>query len=139
MMEIDTDAYAAGVHDALGMVEQLASMAPAALVLATRGSVSMRQLADAIATLDPAVLHVLRPFHPAEAIGPKQAAGMADVSESAIRGWVERYRIGRRVVGSLRISRVALATLLDDNPRALAAYLSGDRSSPVIRPYLDRT
>lgn len=136
MMEVDGDAYAAGVRDTLNIVEQLAVTSPATLVLATSGVVSMKRLADAIATLDPAALHVLRPFDPAEAIGPKEAAGLAGVSESAIRGWVERYRIGRRVVGSLRISRVALATLLDDNPRALACYLSGDRSSPVIGRYV---
>lgn len=129
--------YERGVRDTLGLVERLAEVAPASLALAPHGAVSMKRLADAIAALDPAILHILRPYDHAEAVGPKQAAAMAGVSESCVRGWAERYRVGRKVVGSLRISRVALAALLDDNPRALAAYLSGDRSSQAVRPYLD--
>jgi hypothetical protein len=36
------------------------------------------------------------------------------------------------------VSKVALAMLLDGNKEALAAYLTGDRTSSMIKSYFDR-
>lgn len=82
---------------------------------------------------------VLVPFDRREAITLKQAAAIAGRSETTVRGWCASYHIGRRVVGGpWMVSRVALAMLLDGDRRALEAYLSGDRSGPLMTPYMDR-
>jgi hypothetical protein len=46
--------------------------------------------------------------------------------------------IDRRIGGRWAVSRVALATLLEGDKNALAAYLTGDRSSPRIMHYFCR-
>lgn len=41
-----------------------------------------------------------------------EAAGIADVEHSTVRGWCSRYRLGRRVGGRLRIKRADLTRFL---------------------------
>ena len=82
---------------------------------------------------------VLIPYRPAEALCLKEAAGIAGRSATTVRGWCANYHVGRRVVGGpWQVSRLALAMLLDGNRPALEAYLSGDRSGPIVDPYLAR-
>ena len=130
-------AYTTGVGDALSIWSTPAEGFHAVLAAQRQaGPVTMVRLAEAVARTDPARLRVLRPFDPDEAIGVKEAAGRAAVSETALRAWCTRYAIGRRVVGSLLVSAPALAMLLDDDVPALAAYLSGDRTGPLVAGYL---
>jgi len=63
---------------------------------------------------------------------------MAGRSERTIRDWCTRFDIGRRIGGRWAVSKVALATLLDGNKEALAAYLAGERSSPTVAEYFSR-
>lgn len=82
---------------------------------------------------------VLVPYSVDEALCLKEAASIAGRSETTVRGWCGVYHIGRRIVGGpWRVSRVALAMLLDGDQPALEAYLSGDRSGPVVAPYFER-
>src|SRR4051812_38458228 len=81
----------------------------------------------------------LRPFDRREAMTTKEAADLADRSESTIRTWATVYGIGRRIAGGpFSISRVALAMLLDGNQAALDDYLRGDRTGPRVAPYFER-
>lgn len=80
---------------------------------------------------------VLRPFDKREAMTTKEAADRAGITPRQMRRWVDRFGIGRKVAGDLRISRVALLMLLDDDGRALAKYRDGDRGYYVL-PYFSR-
>ena len=81
---------------------------------------------------------VLRPFDIAEAISTGEAAGIAGRSTVTMRQWAVSYGIGRLVGGRLMFSRVALAMCLDDDAKALRAYLSGDRESDLVNKYFAR-
>jgi hypothetical protein len=82
---------------------------------------------------------VLVPYDPREGIGLASAAKRADKSESTIRNWCSQHGLGRRVGGGIWVvSQVALAMFLDGDAEALAAYHSGDRSSPRVRSYFER-
>jgi hypothetical protein len=81
---------------------------------------------------------VLRPYHRAEVLSIEDAAHIAGRSMRTIREWCMRFDIGRRIGGRWAVSKVALSMLLDGNKEALAAYLAGDRSSPVVREYFSR-
>src|SRR3954447_8711767 len=82
---------------------------------------------------------VLVPFDRREAITTAIAARIAGRAERRIREWCEEFNVGRRIAnGPWRVSRVALAMLLDGDDRALAAYLAGDRSSPLVLAYYER-
>jgi len=78
---------------------------------------------------------ILIPFDRREAISLAKAAAIAGRSQATLKRWCERYGIGRPVVGTWHVSRVALSMLLDGNERALQCYLAGDRSSPIVMPY----
>lgn len=82
---------------------------------------------------------VLVPFDAREGISLAIAAERAGKSETTVRSWCVRHGLGRRVGGGVWVvSKVALAMFLDDDRIALAAYLSGDRSSPTMKLYFDR-
>ncbi|MET3971075.1 hypothetical protein ABID62_007171 [Bradyrhizobium sp. S3.9.1] len=84
-------------------------------------------------------LKVLRPYNPREGIGLKEAAARAGKSESTLRNWCVQHGLGRRVGGGVWVvSKVALAMFLDDDRSALTAYLDGDRSGPLVKPYFTR-
>jgi helix-turn-helix protein len=78
---------------------------------------------------------VLRPYHRSEALSIAEAALIAGRSVRTIRDWCARLDIGRRIGGQWAVSRVALAMFLDGDREALAAYLRGDRTSPMIAEY----
>jgi hypothetical protein len=81
---------------------------------------------------------VLRPFDRREALTPAEAAEIAGKHQRTILLWCEKFGIGRRVVGTWLVSRVALAMLLDDSRPALTAYLAGDRNSALVAGYFER-
>lgn len=79
---------------------------------------------------------VLIPYDRCEAITLKQAARIAGRSESTLRSWCQCHYIGRRVAGGpWMVSRPALQMFLDDDARALRAYLAGDRESELVASY----
>lgn len=83
--------------------------------------------------------HILRPFNAAEAIRVNVAARLAGVAPRTIQHWCAVHRIGRRIGGGhWRVSRIALAMLLDGDREALRLYLSGDRVSARIAAYFRR-
>jgi len=82
---------------------------------------------------------VLRPFHRSEALSIAEAAAIAGRSVRTIREWCARLDIGRRVGGQWAVSRVALAMFLDGDRAALDAYLRGDRTSPTVTAYFERS
>jgi hypothetical protein len=83
---------------------------------------------------------ILSPFNKRESISLKQAADIAGISESALRGWCEQHGLGRRVGGGTwSVSKVALAMFLDGDLKALRAYHVGDRSSELVVHYFRRT
>jgi hypothetical protein len=83
---------------------------------------------------------VLIPYDPEtkEAIPLKEAAARAGRSAGTIKNWCRDYHIGRRIGGVWMVSQVALAMFLDGDLRALTAYLAGDRSGHLVKPYFDR-
>jgi hypothetical protein len=81
---------------------------------------------------------VLRPFHRSEARSIAEAAEIAGRSPRTLRQWCLLYDIGRRIGGQWAVSIVGLTMLLDGNKEALAAYLAGDRSSPLVTEYFSR-
>jgi hypothetical protein len=81
---------------------------------------------------------VLRPFHRSEVLSVAEAADMAGKSLRTLRGWCLLHDIGRRIQGRWAVSKVALAMLLDGNKEALAAYLAGERHSPIVTEYFER-
>ena len=84
-------------------------------------------------------LKVLTPYDLREGISLKKAADRAGKSETTLRNWCMQYGLGRRVGGGVWVvSNVALAMFLDDDRIALTAYLSGDRSSSLVKQYFER-
>ncbi len=81
---------------------------------------------------------ILRPFHRSEVLSVAEAASVAGKSVRTIRSWCLLRDVGRRIGGRWAVSKVALAMLLDGNKEALAAYLTGDRTSSMIKSYFDR-
>lgn len=82
---------------------------------------------------------VLITYDRCEAITLRQAALIAGRSESTLRSWCQCHYIGRRVAGGhWMVSRPALQMFLDDDARALRAYLAGDRESEMVASYFRR-
>jgi hypothetical protein len=82
---------------------------------------------------------VLTPYDPREGISLATAAKRAGKSETTIRNWCPQHGLGRRVGGGVWVvSQVALAMFLDGDMAALAAYHSGDQSSPIVAQYFER-
>jgi hypothetical protein len=81
---------------------------------------------------------VLRPYTRAEAIPVAEAARIAGRSVRTMREWCLRHDLGRRIGGQWAVSKIALAMHLDGNKEAVAAYLAGDRSSPIVTEYFER-
>jgi hypothetical protein len=82
---------------------------------------------------------ILSRFDKRECISLKVAADIAGKSESTMRSWCVEHRLGRRVGGGTwMVSKVALAMFLEDDPKALAAYHAGDRSSDLVESYFKR-
>lgn len=78
----------------------------------------------------------LIPFDRREGLTTAEAAARANRTERTIRLWCRDHDIGRHVAGGpWLVSRVALAMLLNDDAAALRAYLSGDRSTPIVADY----
>jgi hypothetical protein len=83
---------------------------------------------------------ILVPFDAREAMTLRQAALRANKSESTMRSWCIERGLGRRVGdGPWNVSRVALAMFLDGDINALRAYHAGDRSSPLVTQYFERS
>lgn len=82
------------------------------------------------------VPQVLIPWIPAEAITCAQAAVIANRAHRTVQLWAAQHDLGRRVGGChWRVSKPALLMWLESDRRALAAYLSGDRDSDLVRGY----
>jgi hypothetical protein len=81
---------------------------------------------------------VLIPFDRREALSLRQAADISGKSVETIRRWCALYDIGRRIGGQWAVSHPALLMMLDGDREALAAYLAGDRSGPLITAYFKR-
>jgi len=81
---------------------------------------------------------VLRPFHRSEALSIAEAARISGCSVRTMRERCLCHDLGRRIGGQWAVSKVALAMWLDGNREALAAYLTGDRSSPTAVVYFER-
>lgn len=81
---------------------------------------------------------ILVPFDARESIPISLGAKLSGKSGNTIRGWAERYGIGRKIGGGWHISRVALQMFLDGDIDALAAYHTGDRTDPAVRSYFER-
>jgi hypothetical protein len=82
--------------------------------------------------------HVLLPFNLKEALTISEAAKVAGRSTVTMRTWAATLDLGRPIGGRWMVSRVALAMYLDSDPRALRAYLSGDRESEYVVVYFRR-
>ncbi len=81
----------------------------------------------------------LIPYDKRESMTLRQAALIAGRSESTLRSWCQNHHIGRRVAGGpWMVSRPALQMFLDDDGRALRAYLAGDRESELVVSYFRR-
>jgi hypothetical protein len=88
---------------------------------------------------EPTSWRVLVPFDPREGISLKAAAARSGKSETTVRDWCKAYGLGRRVGGGVWVvSQVALSMHLDDDRKALAAYLAGNRSSAAVLAYYSR-
>ncbi len=81
---------------------------------------------------------ILQPYCREEAMSVSNAARNADASCETIRRWIPIHGIGRKIVGTYKVSRVALVMLLDGNRSALAAYHQGDRQSRAVASYFKR-
>jgi hypothetical protein len=81
---------------------------------------------------------VLVPFDRKEALSLRQAADIAGRSIETVRRWCALHDIGRRIGGQWAVSHPALLMWLDGDRRSLAAYLAGDRSGPLVKPYFER-
>src|ERR1700682_2051299 len=79
----------------------------------------------------------LIPFDVEESTTIQQAAGIAGKTPRTMRRWGVGFGIGPRIGGHWAVSRVALATYLDGNKDALAAYHDGARGhcEPVAEYY----
>jgi hypothetical protein len=83
---------------------------------------------------------VLRPFDRLEPLTIKEAAEVAARSEGTVRRWRANFDLGRRIgVGRWAASNFALKMFLDGDAEALRAYLAGDRETPRVARYFERT
>ena len=82
---------------------------------------------------------VLVPFNADEVLAPKDAASKTGKNARTIINWCEAYGLGRKIGGTWAISKVALAMHLDGATWALQKYLNGDRHSPDVVEYFNRT
>ena len=81
---------------------------------------------------------MLVPFDPRERLSVAEAAVRACRCERTIRGWIEQYGIGRKVVGKHDVSAPALQMLLDGDVAAIDAYIEHGRWNELVRPYFQR-
>lgn len=92
---------------------------------------------------------VLIPWIPGEGISVAAAAKIAGCTTTTIREWAAKFSIGRCIggegdggsgrKGTWSISRVALLMFLEGDRGALRLYVSGDRQSPQVTRYFERT
>jgi hypothetical protein len=78
------------------------------------------------------IARLITPYDAREAISVGQAAQIARKSKRTILEWVPRHGIGRKIVGRVEVSNVALFMLLDGDEVALRAYRRGDRISERV-------
>lgn len=97
----------------------------------------MTQANDALA-FPRRVPRVLIPFDIREAMTVAEAARVAGCTTATARTWAAEFDLGRRVGGRWLISRVAFAMHLENDKRALRAYLAGDRETPAVAEYFER-
>jgi hypothetical protein len=64
----------------------------------------------------------LIPFNVEESVTIEQAASTSGKTPRTMRRWCIEHGIGRRIGGTWRVSKVALAMLLEGDHEALAAY-----------------
>jgi hypothetical protein len=82
---------------------------------------------------------ILSPFDKRECLSLQKAAGIADKSESTLRGWCDEHGLGRRIGGGTwSVSKVALAMFPDGDAKALRAYHAGDRTDARVIAYFER-
>jgi len=83
---------------------------------------------------------ILVPFDKREVVRLKEAAAIANTSESTMRNWSDKYGLGRQINegGPWWVSKIALAMHLDGDRRALRAYHAGDRSDPTVIAYFKK-
>jgi hypothetical protein len=96
-----------------------------------------RGMADGSTSI-PCAPQVLIPFSLAEALTVAEAARTAGVTARTMRSWCNARDIGRRVGGTWRVSKIALAMHLDNDWEVLRLYLGGDRHSAAIIGYFER-
>lgn len=83
-------------------------------------------------------VHILEPYISYEAMRPREAARIADVTERAIRNWCEAFGLGRKIGKRWAVSRVALHMHLEGNTAALTLYHDGNRCHPAVMDYFRR-
>lgn len=77
-------------------------------------------------------------FYP-NLIGLKEAAALAGVSPDTVVRWCRLHGIGRQLGKHTpwRVSPAALLMVKAADRRALEAYNAGDRSSELVKPYIE--
>ena len=130
--------YEAGMRATLELAEATATLAPLLIPAPGKQTLTLEDFANRVAMVDEAQLRVLAPYSRAETLTIKEAAKIAGRSDTCLREWVDRFKIGRHVVGSVEISAVALQMLLDNATVALARYVTGDRHHPDVVAYFAR-
>jgi hypothetical protein len=83
-------------------------------------------------------LYILRPYSRRESIDVRKASAMSGKSEGTIIAWAGKYHLGRKIGNAWHLSVVALTMFLDGDPRALTAYLSGERQDEIVAGYYRR-
>lgn len=85
-----------------------------------------------------ATIRPLVPFDCREAMSLREAAEVATLSARTITRLCQSLKIGRKIGGEWRVSRVGLQIYLDDDGRALMAFQRGERTSQFVAPYFFR-
>lgn len=72
-------------------------------------------------------------------IGIKQGAALAGVSPDTVRRWCIEYGIGRQLNKHTpwRVFPAPLLMARAADIKALEAYRAGDRTSDLVKPYID--
>ena len=75
---------------------------------------------------------VLKPYDPNEVIGIRAACKLSGGSRGRMIQLCEQHGLGRKIGARWAVSRVALHAFLNDDHEGLNAYLTGDRTGPVV-------
>jgi hypothetical protein len=80
----------------------------------------------------PMILTPWPPADPAEVMTIADLARLADISKKQAREWVAPHRLGRKVGGRHKVSRVAAEMYVGGDTGAHDDYIHGDRTSERI-------